>query len=164
MPAGKGLSTNERWSQSIEKDLEGSSECITLEKEFGYQNRSRTQRRLFRGHCLNKAIQVWWEDRCLHHLLPYVYGVLGGISAASRKPISSNVLEVTAHLEGRKVGYTDGNIGKHGQPFICGNSLEGKVMCDLVNSEEKIVVGSAANSICASKENWRRRMIMAQGY
>lgn len=50
-------------------------------------------------------------------------------------------------LERNGIRDADGQVGEHGEKLVCLDTAKGKVVRDLMDSQEKIVVRCAANSI-----------------
>lgn len=60
-------------------------------------------------------------------------------------------------LEGDRIWNAYRKVGEHGEKFVRFDTTESKVVRDLMDSEEKIVVGSPANSIRSQNKrerNW----------
>lgn len=59
---------------------------------------------------------------------------------------------VNPYLEGGRVGDTDGKVRKDSERLVRPNTLEGEVVCDFVDGEEEVVVGSTPNHVGGEEE------------
>lgn len=67
-----------------------------------------------------------------------------------------------AHLECRTIRNTNGKIGKRGQGLVGEDPFEGKVVGDLMNSEEEVVVRRSAYGVRVEDELQGEGMRMTQ--
>lgn len=61
-------------------------------------------------------------------------------------------------LEGDRIWNTDGKVCEHRKELVRFYTAKSEVVRNLMDSEEKIVVGCSANSICSQDKRERNRM------
>ena len=67
-----------------------------------------------------------------------------------------------AYLEGGRIRYADGQVCKDSERFVRVDAFEGKVVSDLMNGQEKVVVCGPADHVREEQEPKRERMRVSQ--
>lgn len=62
------------------------------------------------------------------------------------------IVQCTTDLERSRIRYSNGQVRKDRQCFVSVDAFEGKVVGNLMNGKEKVVIRSAANRIREKQE------------